>query len=241
VHAAISETYQDDFIKYAASGRLQLLQQLFREIPRTLGNKVKFSNLSRQYSATVVHQNVDLLIKAGVVQPIYHSPCSGVPIAAQIDQSSFKLLCLDVGLMNHICGINWSELSNMSELQLINSGGVAEQFIGQHLLYHRSNNLRPELYYWLREGRKGNAEVDYVMQLGNQILPIEVKAGKSGSLKSLFQFASRRDIKKAVRFDLNPPSRQIVQHAASSVGSDRVSFELISLPLYMVGQWQRWI
>jgi len=93
----------------------------------------------------------------------------------------------------------------------------------------------------LREGRKGNAEVDYVMQLGNQILPIEVKAGKSGSLKSLFQFASRRDIKKAVRFDLNPPSRQIVQHAASSVGSDRVSFELISLPLYMVGHWQRWI
>jgi predicted AAA+ superfamily ATPase len=217
------------------------MQQLFRRIPRTVGNKVKFSNLAEQYSTSVVHQTLDLLSKAGVVVPIYHSACSGIPIAAQIDQSSFKLLCLDVGLMNHICGISWQELSNMSELQLINSGGVAEQFIGQHLLYYRSSNLRPELCYWLREGRKGNAEVDYVMQLGHQILPVEVKAGKSGSLKSLFQFAAQKGCTRALRFDLHPPSRQVVHHADPSGGTNTISFELISLPLYLVDQWQRWV
>ena len=93
----------------------------------------------------------------------------------------------------------------------------------------------------LREGRKGNAEVDYVVQLNNQIFPVEVKAGKSGSLKSLFQFVSQRNSAQALRFDLNPPSRQTVEHADYSMSSSKITFELISLPLYMVDQLKRWI
>ena len=241
VHASISETYQDDFIKYGSNERLPLMQRLFRQIPRDVGNKVKYSKLAPEYPAAATRQALELLIKAGVFVTCYHSDCGGVPIGTQIDTRVYKLLALDVGLMNHICGLEWHDVSAMSAIQLVNSGGLAEQFIGQHLLYDGPSDTRPELCYWLREGRKGNAEVDYVVQFGSQILPVEVKAGKSGSLKSLFQFVSQRNSERALRFDLNPPSRQTVEHADYSKSSSQITFELISLPLYMVDQLKRWI
>jgi predicted AAA+ superfamily ATPase len=242
IHASIAETYRDDCIKYGTNEKLLILQQLFRAIPKMIGQKVKYSNLAPEYSAKTVHQSLNLLIKAGIVAPIYHSDCSGIPIGAEIDERTFKLLFIDVGLMNHICGFSWPEISNFSELQLTNNGGLAEQFIGQHLMYQRGRNLRPQLYYWLRDGKKGNAEVDYTVQAGSEILPIEVKAGKSGALKSLFQFVSQRpNCKRALRFDLNPPSRQMIEHAAPTATGSKITFELTSLPLYLTNQWARWL
>jgi hypothetical protein len=86
----------------------------------------------------------------------------------------------------------------------------------------------PDLNYWLREGRSNNAEIDFVISKGQQILPIEVKAGKSGTLKSLQQFILKTKVSQALRFDLNPPSRQTIK-------MEGASFELLSLPIYMAG------
>ena len=89
--------------------------------------------------------------------------------------------------------------------------------------------------YWLREGKSANAEVDYVISQGNLILPIEVKAGKSGSLKSLHQFAFQKKAELVVRFDLNKPGIQNVQHLATNMkGTQPVQFRLLSLPLYLI-------
>ena len=110
---------------------------------------------------------------------------------------------MDVGMANHICGNDWLFFESIDERGLVNEGGLAEQFIGQHLLHPLQ---APQLCYWIREGKSSNAEVDYVISRGNLIVPIEVKACKSGSLKSLQQFVFRKRVALAVRFDLNPPS-----------------------------------
>jgi len=134
-----------------------------------------------------------------------------------------------------VCGLGWATIESMNETRLVNEGAVAEQFIGQHLqdLLARSSNR--ELTYWLREGRASNAEVDYVVAFDGRIVPIEVKAGASGSLKSLHQFVAEKGVPIAIRFDGAPPSVQTVRTRVQRGGAQHeVAYRLISLPLYLV-------
>jgi len=144
---------------------------------------------------------------------------------------------MDAGMANNICGNDWIFLESIDERGLVNEGGLAEQFIGQHLL---NPHQAPQLTYWLREGKSSNAEVDYVISRGDLIVPIEVKAGKSGSLKSLQQFVYRKGLAIAVRFDLNPPSVQNVKNVMRTKEGNRdVEYTLMSLPLYLVEELPR--
>jgi hypothetical protein len=115
---------------------------------------------------------------------------------------------------------------------------MAEQFIAQHLPLLAPDDRAFTPTYWLREGRANNAEVDFVHQLGSDVAPIEVKAGKSGSLKSLLELVSARQYDRALRFDTNPPLLKQVSHTRSH-GDDVIEFTLLSLPLYMVEQTSR--
>ena len=89
--------------------------------------------------------------------------------------------------------------------------------------------------YWLREGASNNAEVDYVAEFGARIVPIEVKAGRTGTLKSLHQFVAEKRPRLAVRFDLGEPSLQTIEaRATTGTGAIPVRYRLLSLPLYLV-------
>ena len=130
-------------------------------------------------------------------------------------------------------------MSEVTAQAVVNEGPLAEQFVGQHLAY--LDRSKPHLHYWLREGRANNAETDYVISQGMQILPVEVKAGASGTLKSLQQFVLEKGCEQAVRFDLNPPSRMMVDAKARSGNAVKdVRFELLSLPLYAVESLSQW-
>ncbi len=104
-------------------------------------------------------------------------------------------------------------LRGVRQVRLVNEGGIAEQHVGQQLATLGAGEAAPELHYWLRHARAGNAEVDYVTSRGDWIIPVEVKADRSGSLKSLLQYAHEKRPPIAVRFDTNPPSLQTVRHA----------------------------
>jgi predicted AAA+ superfamily ATPase len=237
VQRSIVDTYQDDFAKYAKQKDLVLLQQIFRLVPRGLGRKVKYSNMVREEPSIRVKNVIELLAKARICHQIFHSHCRGIPLYADINSNAYKLLFMDVGMANHICGNDWLFLESVGNRGLINEGGLAEQFIGQHLLHPRQ---APQLCYWLREGKSSNAEVDYVISRGNLIVPIEVKGGKSGALKSLHQFVFRKRVVLAVRFDLNPPSVQNVKNVIrTKEGNREVEYTLMSLPLYMVEELPR--
>ncbi len=119
------------------------------------------------------------------------SDASGLPLEAKLDRHAYKCLFLDVGLASLMTGLDWTALGKFDDRKLINEGGLAEQFVGQHLLSRKRGLEEPSLCYWLREGKSTNAEVDYVIDHGRKIVPVEVKAGTVGRLRSLHQFLAR--------------------------------------------------
>lgn len=235
VHNSIVETYRDDFPKYAAARNRTRMLQVFNFAARNVGAKVKYANISRDEQSATLKQDIELLCMARVISKVIHSHASGLPLQADLDEKVYKLLFLDVGLMNAISGLDWNTIAKMQDRQLINEGAIAEQFIGQHLQYLLAESLNRELTYWMREGRSSNAEIDYIVALAGRIVPIEVKAGERGSLRSLHQFMAGKKAPLAVRFDANPPSMQTVQ-ARIQTGSAaaEVEYPLLSLPLYLV-------
>lgn len=235
VHSSIIQTYREDFPKYIGSRSLQRMQHVFNFAARSVGKKVKYSHFSRDDASATIKSDIELLCMARVLSKVVRSHCNGLPLQAEIDDRVYKLLFLDIGLMNAICGMNWRSLTELSETSLVNEGALAEQFIGQHLLEMLSGSPNRDLTYWLREGRANNAELDYVIALNGQLLPIEVKAGASGSLKSLHQFMGEKKASLAVRFDLNPPGRQTISTRIKQGGQiNDIEYELLSLPLYLV-------
>ena len=240
VHRSITSTYQDDFSKYSRQNDLLLMQKIFNSIPRQLGRKVKYTNISQDHRSAKVKKGISLLTKARICHQVKHSHCSGVPLAAESSDLVYKLIFMDIGLVNHICGCDWRTMADLDDRRLVNEGGLAEQFIGQHLIDLSAGLEQPCLHYWLREKKSSNAEVDYVISLAGRILPVEVKSGTSGSLKSLQQFAFKKNTELAIRFDLNPASLQQVEHTIrTATGKQQVRFALLSLPLYGVQELER--
>lgn len=241
VHRSIINTYQDDFAKYKKRRRDPLLMQaVIDAMPRNLGLKVKYANISREDRAIEVKHAIDLLLLSRVLIAAYHSDCSGLPIRAGKNTKTYKLYLLDVGLLNGVAGLEWSAISQLGERELVNAGGLAEQFIAQHIAYRGNGLEAPEIYYWLREGKSDNAETDFVIAANGEIIPLEVKSGKGGSLKSLQQFVLAKKSKRVVRFDLNPPSISGQSHAArDGEKMTHARFQLLSLPLYLVEQLDR--
>lgn len=239
VQRSIVETYQDDFSKYANRTELVRLQRIFGQIPRNIGRKIKYVNLSREERSRELKSAVELLSRAQVCQKVTASHCSGLPLSAEVSEDVYKLIFMDVGIVNYLCGGRWNDMSDATALALVNEGPLAEQFVGQHLAY--LDRSKPQLHYWLREGRANNAEIDYVISQGLQILPVEVKAGASGTLKSLQQFVLEKGCEQAIRFDLNQSSRMLVDAKARSGNAvENVRFELLSLPLYAVESLSQW-
>jgi uncharacterized protein len=235
VHNSIIETYLEDFPKYIGSRNLNRMRRVFHFIARNVGKKIKYSNISSEDQSATLKKDIELLSMARVMGKVTHSHCSGLPLHADIDEKVYKPLFLDIGLMNAICGLDWRTVSQMDDLKLINEGAIAEQFVGQHLQDMFSDALNRELTYWLRQGRSSNAEVDYVVQAGGHMIPLEVKAGATGSLKSLHQFMGSKDPSLAFRFDASLPSVIRIDTVISTGKIHRqVQYPLVSLPLYLI-------
>lgn len=237
VHQSIIDTYREDFPKYAGSRNLTRMTNVFNFVARHIGEKVKYSNISSQDQSVTIKKDLDLLCMARVVSKVTHSNCSGLPLQADMNDRIYKLLFLDIGLMNAICGLDWRVISQFDDVKLVNEGAIAEQFVGQHLQALLNDMSNRELTYWLREGRSSNAELDFVITLGGQIIPIEVKAGATGSLKSLHQFMGEKQSPLAIRLDASRPSlNNITTTIQQKKKKVVVEYPLLSLPLYLVEQ-----
>lgn len=231
VQRMILESYEDDFAKYAQGVDLALMQEIFRNLPPQSCKKVKYVNYSREVGSREVKAVLSLFRKARVCAEVRASKCEGLPLYAETEEGVWKALFLDVGLMNRACGVDWQKLERMDDIRFVNEGAMAEQFVGQHLLYASGCLEKPRLAYWLREGGKNNAEVDFVLARGGEILPVEVKAGAAGTLRSLRELILAKRFPRALRFDLNRPTTQVVP---LTTDAGTVSYTLDSQPLYAV-------
>jgi predicted AAA+ superfamily ATPase len=236
---SVLATFQDDFNKYGKRVKHQRLQLLFKKIPLLVSSKFKYVNVDRNERSGDLAKALNLLFHARVASPVYHSSCSGIPLGATIHPKKFKVLFLDVGLMSTATGLNLLDYEKAGDVMRINAGAISEQFIGQHLLFSRHLYCEPEVFYWIREKKNSSAEIDYVISEGTLIIPVEIKTGKSGTLKSLHLFLREKHRSFGVRFNSDLPS--LLESQTALAAGPNIPYLLLSLPLYMVGQARRLI
>ncbi|HLP59449.1 MAG TPA: ATP-binding protein, partial [Candidatus Deferrimicrobium sp.] len=188
IHRTIIDAFRQDFHKYAKKYQVKYVELLFNSIPGFLGKKFKFSNIPGEYRKRELMPALELLVKAGVAARIIHSSGQGVPLAAAAKEDVFKVLFLDIALSQSVLGSDTASWLLDPGINFINKGGLTEAFVGQELLAYSMPDQKSDLFYWQREERASNAELDYLIRKNDIIIPIEVKSGSAGHLKSLRLF-----------------------------------------------------
>lgn len=232
IQTALVETMQADFAKYGPRRYHELMRRTYRHIAENVGRKIKFVNISREERSADVRRTLELLTLSRVVHPVVRTSANGLPLGADSDERNFKVLFLDIGLVNRLCGL---DLVGAEKLITVHEGALAEQFVGQQLLDTSPEFENPRLFYWAREARNANAEVDFIISRNQEILPVEVKAGKTGTLRSIFQFLREKGRRRAVRFHTGAPALEEIKLP----GEAETTVQLLSLPLYAAGQLDR--
>ncbi len=220
-------SYRDDFAKYKGGIAMERLDEVMMSVPAMLGQKFVYSRVNRDVQSSSVKQALSLLEKARVCYRVQGCAANGVPLAAELHEKYFKEIFLDVGLCSAALGIGLQQLNSISEIILVNEGGIAEQVAGQLLRTIFPPYIQPALYCWNRDEPGSSAEVDYVIQHGNKVIPVEVKAGSTGSLKSLHLFMQAKKSSIAVRINSDYPSKM------------QQNYVLLSIPFYLAGQIHR--
>lgn len=203
LQSLIIANYRDDFKKYANFNRLIHLQKILDSVPRLLGEKFKYVNVSEELAPRELSQALEMLILAGVIYRCHHTSGNGVPLRSELNVKKFKIFFLDIGLALKILGIRISDFPLLSLDDLISKGGIAEQFVAQQIMSQSSDSTTNELYYWHREEKSAAAEVDFLVENGQSIIPIEVKSGVNKGKKSLSIFMAEKKCKLGYLFSLD--------------------------------------
>jgi uncharacterized protein len=188
LHHALIDTYRQDFVKYARRHQIQYLDAIFNNIPQQLGKKFKYSSIDGDYRKRELAPALDLLVTAGIAHKVTHSSGQGIPIGANVDPQCYKIIFLDIALSQALLGLDLGEWFLNPTQQFINKGEIIEAFVGQELLAYANPHAKSYLYYWQRNVPGSAAEVDYLIQQGENVVPIEVKSGSGKTLKSLHLF-----------------------------------------------------
>jgi predicted AAA+ superfamily ATPase len=210
----------DDFAKYKNKYPAVRLQEVFKSIVFQTGSKFKYVNIS-QGNALVYKDALELLLKAGLAYKVFHTSAQGLPLGAQINRKKFKTLIFDTGIYQRILGLDLSQYIISDYKNIINKGNLSELFVGLELIAAQSHYIHPEIYYWHREAKSSNAEIDYIISNKGQILPIEVKAGTKGQMQSMHLFLNERNLEKGIR---------ISQENFDDYG------KIITIPIYAVNR-----
>jgi predicted AAA+ superfamily ATPase len=187
-HTALIEAYRQDFHSYAKKHQIKYVDLLFDEVPRQLEKQFQYSKIEGDFRKRELAPCMDLLEKAGVVHRIYRTAANGIPLGAEVSFNHFKAILLDVALSQALLGLEMHPLFLYPIKELTNRGGIAEAFVGQELLAYSTSYKKAHLYYWERAERTSQAEVDYLVQDNQNIIPIEVKSGAGSTLLSMHTF-----------------------------------------------------
>ena len=201
-------TYQDDFPKYRKRVNPTLLRLTLQSVALQIGRKFVYSQVGGGYSAHEVKKALEMLILAGIITPVTQTNANGLPLGSEADPTYRKMLLLDSGLL-----LRWLDMTGdisaltaqiltQDSTDLVNKGALTEMIAGLELLRYRTPNMRHELFYWMRKAKNAQAEVDYLVPYQSAVLPIEVKAGTQGGMKSLWLFMREKKLKNAVRASL---------------------------------------
>lgn len=234
IHTSLLATYRDDFSKYREQTPIERLEEVLESVPRQLGKRFIFKNANSSVNTESVKKAFMLLSQARVCHAIKSTAANGLPLGAEVNEKFFKALFIDIGLCSSALGLGLNQLADLKELVLVNNGAIAEQFVGQQLRMLFPPYQEPQLYYWQREKKGSDAEIDYIVQHETKVIPIEVKAGTAGGLKSLHLFMGLKEYSIAVRINSDTPSLGKIE-VVNSLGV-RVTYTLLSIPMYLISR-----
>ena len=194
-------SFQNDFAKYKKKLPALLLREVFASVVKQSGGKFIYSKAAEtsQYN---IKQAVNMLIMAGLIIPVVNSSANGIPLGAGANHKKCKMLLLDTGIFQRLLDLQLSEILLSDDFEVINKGAIAEQFAGLELIKNASPYMPENLYFWSREKEKSQAEVDYIIQHNEKIIPIEVKSGKSGKMQSMHLFLAEKQSEYGIRTSL---------------------------------------
>jgi predicted AAA+ superfamily ATPase len=213
-----------DFAKYKDHIPFLRISEVFDSVVQQSGGKFVYAKAATASNHKQIKEALDLLIMAGLVIPVTHTAANGLPLGAEANVKNRKMLLLDTGIFQRLLGLNIAEILVEEDFDTINKGAIAEQYAGLEILKSSSCYKQESLYYWHREAKSSNAEVDYIVQKGQQIVPVEIKSGKSGSMQSLRLFMQEKTSALGVRFSLENHSKYE---------------NILSLPLYAISDFVR--
>jgi predicted AAA+ superfamily ATPase len=167
------------------------------------------------------------LEKTFLIQLIYPTVSSILPLV-QDHRKSPRLQFLDTGMINYFVGLR-SEILSIEDLQQVYQGLMLEHLCGQEILASQYKSLSA-LHFWTREKSTSQAEVDYVIQHESLLIPIEVKSGKTGKLKSLMLYMDETSHDIAVRLYHGKIEWQTAETPRGK------KFRLLNLPYYLAGR-----
>ena len=193
---------QADFVKYKRQIPPTNIKSVFESIVKQVGTKFKYSNDLTSLTNPMIKQVIDLLEMAGLVYQVTHSSSNGIPLGAEANPKKIKLLIFDTGIYQRILGLDVASLLLKDDIEVINKGNIAELFVGLELLKSNDAYEKTALYYWHREAKNSQAEVDYVIQNQDFILPVEVKAGTKGAMQSMHLFMDEKKSRYGLRLSL---------------------------------------
>jgi uncharacterized protein len=217
------------------AGRLQadVLDTVLRAVAGSIGRKFVYAQADAGLKQHQAKKAIELLAAARICSLVRFSAGNALPLGAETKDTFRKGVLLDVGLLHALLDTPaaaafpaWNSLPSDFRAR------ISEQMAAQQLRGLDSGGAEePGLYYWQREGGRPG-KIDYLAGVGARIIPIELKSGAAGSMKSLHQFMHDKGLSRAVRCDANPPGEMQVNVATTQ--GDPAAYRLICLPLYLV-------
>ncbi len=214
--------YEQDFKKYKPAVDGDALNDILEKSASLISNQIIYTHLSDRFSSPTIKKGVEVLRTARLLNAVQNVSIAGLPLSPSGKQ--FKLFHLDIGLLLRKSKLSFQDIYLKKNLTAAFNGMLAEQFVAQQMIASQ----KEELVYWARTSPGSSAEVDFVIVRDGKIIPIEVKSGRSGSLKSLHYLLEHHPhISQAIIFSNAPFGIQEKLYFIPIYWAGKVQFPLV--------------
>lgn len=226
IYDEITTAYRDDITKYASNEKEHdILRHLITTAPLFADQRITFHNFGNSgYRSIDVSRGFRRLQQAGICQLVHPTTHTHIPLVPDLNKSP-RLQWLDSGLLIHSLGIR-SKLRMLDDLNDAWKGALVPHIVNQELL-SRNKTTYTLPVFWVRQKTQSQAELDLLLEIKGSVVPVEIKSGAAGSLRSLHQYLDRSESEFAVR--LYAGSCSIEQHKTSTGRP----YTLLNLPYYL--------
>lgn len=226
IYESIWSSYASDSEKYTSSATAKnVMKHILATAAFTVNERIKFQNFGKSnYQSREVGEALRNLHQARIIQLIYPTTSLEMPIIPDFKKSP-RLQFLDTGILNYILGIS-DQMLLINDLSQSYKGAIIPHIITQELISIQSKKAYLP-HFWVREKKQSSSEVDLVYAIDGKVIPIEIKSGSTGSLKSLHQFVESANHPYAVRIYAGEFEIQVAKTP------NGVPYLLMNLPYYL--------